>query len=188
MNRTIVEESSQGLVVMDVFSKLIQSRIIFIDTMICDDLANEVIAQLLHLAKLSQEPIQIYINSPGGSVSAGLAIYDIIELLKKESKIPMHTYCIGQACSMGGVLLLAGDKRIGLKHSRVMLHQVQNGVSGDLKTNQISLKEAEKYQNELYEIIREKTLLEDLTSNLLFDKWFNAEESLQWNILTEIRG
>ena len=125
--RTIVEERQKNVAVMDVFSRLIQERIIFIDDVIDDDLANGVIAQLLHLDSLDKKkPINIYINTPGGGVYSGLAIYDIAKLISA----PIRTVCIGMAASMGVPLMLMGTERCATKHSRIMIHQPMGGTGG----------------------------------------------------------
>lgn len=183
MYRTIVEESQQHVAVMDVFSKLIQERIIFIDGIIDDDLANGVIAQMLYLSAVNGDrEISIYINSPGGQVTAGLAIYDVAKLIKT----PIKTVCIGQAASMGCILMLMGTERCGLTHSRFMLHQVSGGVVGTFEDMKINLEEAQKAQNAIYKIIKEKTFLKSIDDELKFDKWFGSEEALEANIITKI--
>ena len=148
--RTIVEENPQNVVIMDVFSKLIQDRIIFIGEDIHPDLSNEVIAQLLYLNSVSKtDPIKVYINSPGGYVTQGLAMYDVAHLIKA----PIDTYCIGQAASMGAILMLMGQRRFGLKHTRIMLHELSGGAVGTLTEMKISVVEAEKLQQQLNNII-----------------------------------
>ena len=159
MQRTIVEESKQSIAVMDVFSKLIQQRIIFIDDVIDDELANGVIAQMLYLSSSDPDKqIDIYINSPGGNISSGLAIYDVSQLIKA----PIKTVCVGSASSMAAILMLMGKERCGLKHSRFMLHQASGGSVGTFEDLKINLKEMDLLQNNLYDIIREKTNLKDI--------------------------
>lgn len=150
--RTIVEERSQNLVVMDVFSKLIQERIIFIDSVITANLANEIIAQLLILDADSNKPINIYINSPGGSVSNGLAIYDVAMNIKS----PIRTICVGMAASMAAILMLMGKERCALKHSKIMMHEVSSEVEGKTKDIEVDFKRHKDYQHSLYEIVKEK--------------------------------
>jgi ATP-dependent Clp protease, protease subunit len=183
MQRTIVEERAKNIAVMDVFSKLIQERIIFIDGPIDDDLTNGVIAQMLYLNSLnSEKTIQVYINSPGGGVLNGLAIYDISKLIKA----PIRTVCVGQAVSMAAILMLMGKERCGLKHSRMMLHQVQGGAIGTTQDIKITAVEVEKLEKELYKIVEENTTLEDIERLFYFDKWFTAEEALECGLLTSI--
>ena len=182
MQRTIVEERTRNAVVMDVFSRLIQERMVFIDDYIDDELANGVIAQILYLNSLSDKTIHIYINSEGGDVLSGLAIYDISKIIRA----PIRTICVGKALSMGAVLMFMGSERCGLPHSRIMLHQVVGGVRDNLIQMKISVAEAEKLQNDLYQIIEEKTTLKNLKELLYFDKWFSAQEALESGILTKI--
>jgi ATP-dependent Clp protease protease subunit len=180
--RTVVEERNKSLVVMDVFSKLIQKRIIFIDSVIDDSLANEVIAQILYLDSIDQSLITIYINSPGGSVHCGLAIYDVLKVIKS----PIKTVNVGIAASMAAVLMLAGKERVGLKHSRIMLHQPSGGASGSYTEMAITVKEVEKLQQELYQIVEEITSITKAEQKFLFDTWYTAKEALNVNILTKI--
>jgi ATP-dependent Clp protease protease subunit len=182
--RTVVEESSKNLVIMDVFSKLIQERIIFIDDVITDELASGVIAQMLYLNFLdNKREISVYINSPGGIVSQGLAIYDIGKFIEA----PIRTVCIGEAASMGGLLMLMGTIRIGFKHSRIMLHQVSMGAGGKLSSIEVAVEEGKKLQGFIYDIIKEKTLISNPEEDLKEDKWIGAEEALALGILTEIK-
>ena len=157
-NRTIVEERHKNLVIMDVFSKLIQERIIFIDDIIDAELANGVIAQMLYLDSMNHDTISIYINSPGGTVTDGLAIYDISRIIKS----PIRTVCVGEAASMAAVLMLMGSERCGLKHSRLMLHQVNSGGRGPLKGMEINLEFSKSLQEDLYKIIEEHTTLTNI--------------------------
>lgn len=181
--RTIVEESTKNLLVLDVFSKLIQERIIFIDEPIDAELANGVIAQLMHLNSISStEEITIYINTPGGSVAQGLAIYDVAKLLPA----PIKTIGIGEVASMGAILMLIGNKRCGLKHTRFMLHQISLGAMGSLSDVQITIKEGEYLQTKLYDILREKTNIENIEETFKQDIWMSSEECLKNGVLTEI--
>lgn len=180
--RTIVEERPKNIAVMDVFSKLIQQRIIFIDDVIDDDLANGVIAQMLYLDSLNNKPINIYINTGGGSVYSGFAIYDVSKLIKS----PIRTVCVGMAASMGAVLMLMGKERCGLKHSRIMLHQPSAGVVGTSVDIEITAEEVKKVRRELYDIVEENTSLTDVEKTFLFDTWYTAKEALDCGLLTEI--
>lgn len=181
MWRTVVEKSSDNLVIIDVFSRLIQERIIFIDDEITEELANGVIAQLLYLDSIKKDTINIYINSPGGSVIQGLAIYDVSKLIKS----PIRTVCLGQAASMGAVLMLMGSTRVGLKHSRIMFHQVSGGAYGSPDDLRVNYKEVEKLQNCMYDIIKEVTTIENVEETFRLDKWYDTEEALSVKILTE---
>lgn len=180
--RTIVEERSKNVVVMDVFSKLIQERIIFIDDVIDDDLANGVIAQLLYLDSLSSNPIDIYINTEGGSVLDGLAIYDVANLIKS----PIRTVCVGMAASMGAILMLMGTEREATKHSRIMLHQPSGRAWGSSDDIQIIHEEIQKYKKELYNIVEANTTLTNVEQLFKLDTWYTAEEALECGILTKI--
>jgi ATP-dependent Clp protease protease subunit len=182
MFRTIVEERAKNAVVMDVFSKLIQERIIFIDGVITDDLANGVIAQMLYLDSIKNDTINIYINSPGGSILAGLAIYDISKIIKS----PIRTVCVGMACSMAAVLMLMGEERASLKHSRIMFHQAQADSFGKVTELKINLELVETLQKEIFNIIEEKTILKGLSETLLFDEWYSSTEALERGIITKI--
>jgi ATP-dependent Clp protease protease subunit len=180
--RTIVEESPDNIAVMDVFSRLIQDRIIFIDDAIDDDLSNGVIAQLLYLDSLNNETINVYINSPGGSVSSGLAIYDVAKLIKS----PIKTICIGTAGSMAAILMLIGQERCGLKHSKFMLHQPSGGVGGAAEDIRIVAKEITSIENSLYTIIKEHTTFKDVKNLFNRDYWLNSEEAFKFNLITKI--
>lgn len=181
--RTIAEESPKNIAIMDVFSKLIQDRIIFIDSQIDDELANGVIAQLLYLNSVDpKSEINIYINSPGGVVVQGLAIYDISKLISA----PIRTVCIGEAGSMAAVLMLMGEKRCGLKHSRFMLHQISGGAIGYLSEMKISIKEAELLQNSIFNILKQHITIPDLEESLKSDLWMSSEEALSCGLITEI--
>lgn len=154
MNLTpyIMEERRMNVAQMDVFSRLMMDRIIFLGTGIDDQVANIVTAQLLFLESSdSAKDIQIYINSPGGSVYAGLGIYDTMQIIKPD----VATICTGIAASMGAVLLVAGEKgkRSALKHSRVMIHQPSGGAQGVASDMEINLREMLKLKKELYDII-----------------------------------
>lgn len=148
----IMEERRLNVAQMDVFSRLMMDRIIFLGTGIDDQVANIVTAQLLFLESSdSSKDIQIYINSPGGSVYAGLGIYDTMQIIKPD----VSTICTGMAASMGAVLLVAGEKgkRSALKHSRVMIHQPSGGAQGVASDMEINLREMLKLKKELYDII-----------------------------------
>lgn len=180
--RTIAEERTKNVVIMDVFSKLVQERIIFIDDVIDSDLANGIIAQMLYLDSLNNKPIKIYINTPGGSISSGLAIYDTALLLKS----PINTYCIGQAASMGAILLLVGQERYATKHSKIMVHQPSGGFIGNAEEFKIYHEELQKDKKSLYDIIEEKTLIKDADEFCKFDKWFTSAEALELKLITKI--
>lgn len=181
--RTIVEERQKNIVIMDVFSKLIQERIIFIDGPIDDELANGVIAQMLYLDSLNKdEQINIYINSPGGSVYDGLAIFDASELIKA----PIRTVCVGMAASMGAVLMLMGKERCATRHSRLMLHQPSAMAVGTADEIEITHEEVQKLKKELYEIVESKSNLVNVEQLFRLDTWYTAQEALEAGLITKI--
>ena len=152
INPSIIEERQYNVAVMDVFSRLMMDRIIFLGVPVTDDVANIIQAQLLFLDSTdSNSDIQLYINSPGGSVYAGLGIYDTMQLVTSD----VATICTGMAASMASVLLAAGadKKRSALPHSRIMIHQPMGGVEGQASDIEITAKEIVKIKRELYEII-----------------------------------
>lgn len=182
VTRTVVEEKPGNIAVMDVFSKLVQERIIFIDSGIDSELANGVIAQMLYLDSLNHEPISLYINSPGGSIYDGLAIYDVANLLKS----PINTVCVGMAASMACILMLIGKERSMTKHARLMLHQPSGGVIGNIKEIEITYNEIEKLKKELYSIVEEKSGIVNAEELFKWDVWYTAEEALEWGLITKI--
>jgi len=148
----VVEQSSRGERAYDIYSRLLKDRIIFLGTTITDEIANLIIAQLLFLeAEDSEREIHFYINSPGGLVTAGLAIYDTMQYIRP----PVATYCMGQAASMGALLLAAGEKgkRFALPHARILLHQVMGGFSGQATDVDIQAKEILRLREELNQIL-----------------------------------
>ncbi|MFM7912346.1 MAG: ClpP family protease, partial [Bacteroidota bacterium] len=148
----IIEERPMNIASMDVFSRLMMDRIIFMGVGVTNEVANIIQAQLLFLDSVdSSRDIQIYINSPGGSVYAGLGIYDTIQFISAD----VATICTGMAASMGAVLLCAGapGKRTALKHARVMIHQPMSGMQGQVTEMEIALKETLKVRDELYQIL-----------------------------------
>jgi ATP-dependent Clp protease protease subunit len=187
MTPNIIEERQLNAIAMDVFSRLMMDRIIFLGTGINDQVANIVQAQLLFLSSTdSSKDIQIYINSPGGSVYAGLGIYDTMQFIKPD----VATICTGMAASMAAVLLCAGEKgkRSGLKHSRVMIHQPLSGAQGQASDIEIAAQEVIKIKDELYHIISEhsgqkfKKVYEDSDR----DYWMKADEAKKYGMIDEI--
>lgn len=181
-NPLILEKSSQYLSPIDVFSKLAQNRILFINGDITEDLAGCIIAQMLYLDSINNKDIMVYINSCGGLVDDGLAIYDTAHLLKST----VNTTVIGKACSMGALLTLMGKKRFILKLSRVMFHQPMTGTFGNASEIRITNEEIDKMKNSMYKIIKEKTLITNPEELFIYDKWFNAEEALEKGVVTNI--
>mgnify|MGYP002623511062 CR=1 FL=1 len=183
----IIEERQLNAVSMDVFSRLMMDRIIFLGVPIYDDVANIIQAQLLFLESTdSQKDIQIYINSPGGSVYAGLGIYDTMQYIKPE----VATICTGMAASMAAVLLCAGQdgKRSALKHARVMIHQPMGGASGQASDIEIEAREIQKIKKELYEIIANHSHqdFEKVWADSDRDYWMTAEEAKNYGMIDEI--
>ncbi|MBC6999701.1 ATP-dependent Clp endopeptidase proteolytic subunit ClpP [Cytophaga sp. FL35] len=183
----IIEERQMNAVAMDVFSRLMMDRIIFLGTGINDQVANIVQAQLLFLASTdSAKDIQIYINSPGGSVYAGLGIYDTMQFISPD----VATICTGMAASMGAVLLCAGEKgkRSGLPHSRVMIHQPMGGAQGQASDIEITAREILKLKGELYEIISKHSgqTLEKVNEDSDRDYWMKAPEAKEYGMIDEI--
>ncbi|MBD79387.1 MAG: ATP-dependent Clp protease proteolytic subunit [Crocinitomicaceae bacterium] len=187
MTPYILEERQMNVQAMDVFSRLMMDRIIFLGTGIDDQIANIVQAQLLFLASAdNKKDIQIYLNSPGGSVYAGLGIYDTMQYVGPD----VATICTGMAASMGAVLLCAGanGKRSALPHSRVMIHQPMGGAQGQASDIEITAKEIQKIKKELYEIIANHsgndydTIWKDGDR----DYWMSAEEAKNYGMVDEV--
>ncbi len=187
MTPNIIEERQMNAVAMDVFSRLMMDRIIFLGTPINDQVANIIQAQLLFLESTdASKDIQIYINSPGGSVYAGLGIYDTMQFIKPD----VATINTGIAASMGAVLLCAGadNKRSGLPHSRVMIHQPMGGAQGQADDIQITAQQIVKLKEELYQIISKHTGKDynEVYEDGDRDFWMNAEEALDYKMIDEI--
>ena len=187
INPTIIEERKLNVASMDVFSRLLMDRIIFLGVPIDDDVANIVQAQLLFLASTdSKSDISIYLNTPGGSVSAGLGIYDTMQLVEPD----VATICTGMAASMGAVLLCAGvkGKRSALTHSRVMIHQPLGGANGQASDIEIAAREIMKIKKELYTIISEHTGKPYRTIEADGDRdfWMSSREALEYGMIDEI--
>ena len=183
----IIEERQMNMTQMDVFSRLMMDRIIFLGTGINDQVANIVNAQLLFLESAdSKKDIQIYLNSPGGSVYAGLGIYDTMQYIKPD----VATICTGMAASMGAVLMCAGaeGKRSALKHSRVMIHQPLGGAQGQASDIEITAREIQKLKKELYDIIalHSKQTYEKVWADSDRDYWMTAEEAKAYGMIDEI--
>ncbi len=187
INPTILEERKLNVASMDVFSRLMMDRIIFLGVPIDDDVANIIQAQLLFLASNdSTRDISLYINTPGGQVSSGLGIYDTMQIIEPE----VATICTGMAASMGSVLLCAGapGRRSALKHSRIMIHQPIGGASGQASDILIAAQEIEKIRKELYSILSEHTgqPVERIYADGDRDFWMNSQEALEYGMIDEI--
>ena len=187
INPSIIEERKLNVASMDVFSRLMMDRIIFLGVPIDDDVANIITAQLLFLASNdSSSDISLYINTPGGQVSSGLSIYDTMQIVQPD----VATICTGMAASMGSVLLCAGapGKRTALQHSRVMIHQPLGGARGQASDILIAAQEIEKTKKELYTIISEHSgqPLEKIYADGDRDFWMTSQEALEYGMIDEI--
>ena len=184
---TIIEERQLNIATMDVFSRLMMDRIIFLGTPIDDYVANIIQAQLLFLESTDPaKDIQIYFNTPGGSVHAGLGIYDTMQYITSD----VATICTGMAASMGAVLLCAGTKgkRSGLKHSRIMIHQPMGGTQGQASDIEITTREILKLRKELYNIVAEHSgnPYKKVERDSDRDYWMTAEEAKSYGMIDEI--
>ena len=187
INPTITEERKLNVAQMDVFSRLMMDRIIFLGVPIDDDVANIIMAQLLFLSSVdSGADISLYLNTPGGQVSSGLGIYDTMQIIQPD----VATICTGMAASMGSVLLCAGakGKRSALPHSRVLIHQPLGGAQGQASDILIAAKEIEKTREELFRIISSHTgqPYEKVAADGERDYWLSASEALSYGMVDEI--
>ena len=184
---TIIEERQLNIASMDVFSRLMMDRIIFLGVPIDDYVANIIMAQLLFLESTDpSKDIQIYFNTPGGSVHAGLGIYDTMQYINCD----IATICTGMAASMGAVLLTAGEKgkRSALKHSRVMIHQPMGGAQGQASDIEITAREIMKLKKELYTIISDHSGMpfKTVEKNSDRDYWMTAQEAKEYGMIDEV--
>ena len=187
LNPYILEERQLNVTQMDVFSRLMMERIIFLGTQVDDYSANTIQAQLLYLDSVDPgKDISIYINSPGGSVTAGLGIYDTMQFISSD----VATLCTGMAASMAAVLLVAGKegKRSALKHSRVMIHQPLGGVQGQASDIEIEAREIQKFKKELYNIISEHSHqpFEKVWNDSDRNYWMTSEEAKEYGMIDEV--
>ena len=184
---TVIEKTQYGERAYDIYSRLLKDRIIFLAGPISDQLANSVIAQLLFLAsKDPKKDIQLYVNTPGGSVTAGMAIYDTMQYVKPD----VSTVCIGLAASMGATLLAAGakGKRFALPNSQVLLHQVAGGVTGEAVEIEITAKQIIKIKDKINKILAKHTgqPLEKIERDTDRDFYLSAEESKEYGLIDEV--
>ena len=186
-NPYIIEERKLNVASMDVFSRLMMDRIIFVGTQIDDDVANVIQAQLLYLQSLDDKAdISLYLNTPGGIVSAGLGIYDTMQIIKPN----VNTICTGLAASMGSILLAAGKERSILPHAKVMIHQPLGGAMGQASDILIEAEEIRKCRDELCSILSEHTkqsfdkVFQDMDRN----HWFTAQEAVDYGLVDKILG
>ena len=183
----VIERSSRGERSYDIFSRLLMDRIIFIGTPINDDVSNIVIAQLLFLeADQPGRDIHLYINSPGGSISSGMAIYDTMQYLSS----PVNTICMGMAASMGSFLLAAGrkGKRSALPHSRIMIHQPSGGAQGTAADIEIMAKEILYLRGKMNELMAKHTgrAVEQIERDIERDRWMSAEDAREYGIIDNV--
>ena len=185
----VVEQTGKGERTYDIYSRLLLDRIVFISGEVNDEMANAVCAQLLFLQSQDQKKeISVYINSPGGSVTAGLAIYDTMQFVK----CPIATYCLGQAASMGAVLLTAGakGKRYALPNARIMIHQPWGGTEGKASDIEITAKEILRLKEKLNEILSKHSgkKMSEVVKDTDRDHFMSAEEAKKWGLIDEVLG
>ncbi|MEO6187472.1 MAG: ATP-dependent Clp protease proteolytic subunit [Ginsengibacter sp.] len=183
----IIEERPMNVAVMDVYSRLMMDRIIFLGYPVTDEVANIITAQLLFLESSDRgRDVQLYINSPGGSVYAGLGLYDTMQFVSPD----IATICTGMAASMAAVLMCAGaaGKRSALKHSRIMMHQPSGGAQGQASDVEITVNEVRRVKQELYEILSNHTgqTIEKVTKDSNRDFWMTAEEAKEYGLIDEV--
>ena len=184
-NPYIIEERKLNVATMDVFSRLMMDRIIFVGTQIDNDVANIVQAQLLYLQSLDDKAdISLYLNTPGGIVSAGLGIYDTMQLIRPN----VNTICTGLAASMGSILLVAGKERSILPHAKVMIHQPLGGAAGQASDILIEAEEIKKCRDELCSILAEHTKqpFDRVFQDMDRDHWFTAQEAIDYGLVDKI--
>ena len=185
----VVEQTGKGERTYDIYSRLLLDRIVFISGEVNDEMANAVCAQLLFLQSQDQKKeISVYINSPGGSVTAGLAIYDTMQFVK----CPIATYCLGQAASMGAVLLTAGakGKRYSLPNARIMIHQPWGGAEGKASDIEITAREILRLKEKLNEILAKHSgrKIAEVVRDTDRDHFMSAEEAKAWGLIDEVIG
>lgn len=180
----VIKKTNDGERVMDIGSRLLDDNIILLTGEITDSMADIVISQLLYLDSVNSEPIHMYINSPGGSVTAGLAILDVMKIIKSE----VYTYCIGLAASMGAVLLSAGDKRYIVPHAEVMIHQPLGGAQGQATELEITAKHILNTKNVLNKILAEncRKTIEEVAKDTERDNWKSASEAVDYGLVDKI--
>ncbi|MEX0882807.1 MAG: ATP-dependent Clp protease proteolytic subunit [Cyclobacteriaceae bacterium] len=187
MTRSVIEERPTNFREIDVFSRLIMDRIIFLGTAVDDHIGNIITAQLLFLESTdSKKDILLYVNSPGGSVYAGLGIYDTMQYINPD----VGTICTGLAASMGAVLLAGGaaGKRAALPHSRIMIHQPSGGMQGQSKDMEITVRQILELRNELYEILAKHSgkTVEEIEADSDRDYWMRAEKAKAYGLIDEV--
>ena len=183
----VVEQTGKGERTYDIYSRLLLDRIVFISGEVNDEMANAICAQLLFLqSQDAKKEISVYVNSPGGSVTAGLAIYDTMQFVK----CPIATYCIGQAASMGAILLTAGAKgrRFSLPNARIMIHQPWGGAEGKASDIEITAKEILRLKEKLNEILAKHSgrKMSEVVKDTDRDHFMSAEEAKTWGLIDEV--
>ena len=183
----VVEQTGKGERTYDIYSRLLLDRIVFISGEVSDEMANAVCAQLLFLqSQDAKKEISVYVNSPGGSVTAGLAIYDTMQFVT----CPIATYCLGQAASMGAVLLTAGAKgrRFALPNARIMIHQPWGGAEGKASDIEITAREILRLKERLNEILAKHSgrKMEEVVRDTDRDHFMSAEEAKEWGLVDEV--
>ena len=183
----VVEQTGKGERSYDIYSRLLLDRIVFISGEVTDEMANAVVAQLLFLqSQDAAKRINVYVNSPGGSVTAGLAIYDTMQFVT----CPVATYCIGQAASMGAVLLAAGEKgmRHALPNARIMIHQPWGGAEGKASDIEITAREILRLKQKLNEILASHSgkAVEDVVRDTDRDHFMSADEACAWGLIDKV--
>ena len=183
----VVEQTGKGERTYDIYSRLLLDRIVFISGEVNDEMANAVCAQLLFLqSQDAKKEISVYVNSPGGSVTAGLAIYDTMQFVK----CPIATYCIGQAASMGAILLTAGSKgrRFSLPNARIMIHQPWGGAEGKASDIEITAKEILRLKEKLNEILAKHSgrKMSEVVKDTDRDHFMSADEAKAWGLIDEV--
>lgn len=187
INPVVLEERELRATAVDVYSRLLIDRIIVLGEEINDAMANTIMAQLIYLnSQDNKKPIQMFINSPGGSVSAGLQIYDTMQIIKA----PIHTICTGMACSMAAVLLAGGEKgyRGALPNSEIMIHQPSGGSYGQAKDIEIANAQIQKCKYKLYSLLAEDTgkTIKEIKKDSDRDYWLTAEEAMKYGIIDKV--
>ena len=185
----VVEQTGKGERTYDIYSRLLLDRIVFVSGEVNDEMANAICAQLLFLqAQDPKKEISVYVNSPGGSVTAGLAIYDTMQFVK----CPIATYCIGQAASMGAILLTAGTKgrRFSLPNARIMIHQPWGGAEGKASDIEITAREILRLKEKLNEIrsAHSGRKMADVVKDTDRDHFMSAAEAKEWGLIDEVLG
>ena len=186
LNPTIIEERKLNVAQMDVFSRLMMDRILWLNTEVDADVMNILNSQLLYLDSISDDDISLYINSPGGSVVAGLSTYDIMNYINSD----VATYCMGMSASMGAVLLSSGTKgkRYSLPHGEILIHQPMGGAKGQASDILIAAEQIRKCKDTLYGILSQNTgkSIEDITKDADRDFWMTPDEAKEYGIIDEI--